>query len=104
MDLEINNNAHNNNVSNNFSNELKEYVKQTEITYSIDRFEGEYAVCENKKTGEFINIPKNILPDNCKEGSILKFINGNYILDIEETKKEQENIKKLVDNLFKKNK
>lgn len=101
MILEINDNNEKNN-SESFSSELNNYIEKTKTTFSVDRFEGNFAVCENRETGEFINIPISELPENVREGSILKFESGNYILDIESTKKEQEEIKNLVNNLFKK--
>lgn len=76
----------------------------SKIYFSIDRFEDNFAVCENRQTGELINIPISELPENAKEGSILTLENGKYILDIESTKKEQKEIKNLVDNLFKRKK
>lgn len=76
----------------------------SKIYFSIDRFEDNFAVCENRQTGELINIPISELPENAKEGSILALENGKYILDIESTKKEQKEIKNLVDNLFKRKK
>lgn len=76
----------------------------SKIYFSIDRFEDNFAVCENRQTGELINIPISELPENTKEGSILALENGKYILDIESTKKEQKEIKNLVDNLFKRKK
>ena len=33
----------------------------------IDRFEGEYAVCE-EESGGFTKIPKVFLPGGCREG------------------------------------
>ena len=101
MILEINDNNEKNN-SESFSSELNNYIEKTKTTFSVDRFEGNFAVCENRETGEFIDIPISELPENIKQGSIIKLENGNYILDIESTKKEQEEIKNLVDNLFKK--
>ncbi len=100
MNLEIENSK--NFISSNLSNDLKKHLEKTNATFSIDRFEGNYAVCENMKTGEFVNISKDLLPEGCSEGSILKFENGKYIFDIFQTKQEQDNIKNLVDNLFKK--
>lgn len=75
---------------------------ESNLRYSIDRFEGEFAVCENLETGEMINIRIDLLPDGIKEGSIIKFDNENYILDAETTKEKQEKIKNIVNNLFKK--
>lgn len=73
-----------------------------DITYSIDRFEGDYAVCENKQTCEFVNIPKSKLPKNAIRGSIIIYSNGVYTLDDTLTLKEQSEIKNIVNNLFKK--
>lgn len=103
MILDINSNDKKNN-SDDFSLELNNYIEKTKSTFSIDRFEENFAICENRETGELINIPLSQLPKNVKEGSILKFENGNYVLDIEATKKEQQEIKNLVDNLFKRKK
>ena len=103
MILEIDNNDKKNN-SEDFHSELNNYIEKTETTFSVDRFEGNFAVCENRITGDFINIPISELPENVTEGSIIKFEKGNYILDIESTKKEQEEIKNLVNNLFKRKK
>lgn len=104
MILEINDNDKKNNNLEDFSSGLNNYIKKTETTFSIDRFEENFAVCENKQTGEMINIPKSDLPSNISEGDIIKFENGKYILDIEATNKEKQEIKNLVDNLFKRKK
>lgn len=103
MILEINDDDKKSN-SENFHTELNNYIEKTKTTFSVDRFEGDFAVCENRETGEFVNISLSELPENIKEGSIIKFENGNYILDIEATQKEQQEIKNLVDNLFKRKK
>ena len=68
--------------------------------YTIDRFEENIAVIENRKTGKIKNIEKNKIPENCKEGDILKCINGKYFLDIEETKKVEKDIAEKYDNLW----
>ena len=34
------------------------------LKISIDRFENKFAVCENKETGEILNIPICELPEN----------------------------------------
>lgn len=102
MDLEISNLEKNIN-NDSFSKELNNHINKSNSTYSVDRFEGEFAICENIQTGEMVNIKKSLLPENVKEGSIIKYENGNYILDINATKEKQENIKNMVNNLFKKN-
>ena len=101
MDLNIENNKKN--LSNNsFSNELKNQVEKT-IFFSIDRFEGDFAICENKTTGEMVNIKKSLLPESSKEGDIVKFENGVYIIDKTTTQNAQNEIKNIVNNLFNKN-
>ena len=40
--------------------------------WSIDRFEGEYALCENTVTEERCRIPKAQLPPGAREGSLLR--------------------------------
>lgn len=101
MNLEINNNLNKKSSKSSFSEELENYINKTNTLFSIDRFEGNFAICENKQTQEIVNIQKNLLPINATEGDIIRFVNGKYILDIEQTKKEREDIKNLVDNLFK---
>ena len=59
----------------------------------IDRFEGEYAVVEITK-GKMVNMPKVLVPDD-KEGDTIKII-----VDKEATKKRQEHVKDLVNDLF----
>lgn len=98
MDLNIENNKQNSNSS--FSNVLKNSIEKP-ILFSIDRFEGSFAVCENIKTGKMINIEKNLISENCKEGDIIKFENNVYIKDEIATKNAQEEIKSIVNNLFK---
>lgn len=101
MNLEINNNFNNKSSKNTFSEELENYIDKTNTSFSIDRFEGDFAICEDRKTQKMVNIKKSLLPIDATEGDIIKFENGKYILDIDQTKKEKEEIKNLVDNLFK---
>jgi len=47
------------------------------VKYTIDRFEGGFAVCEDENT-EFANIAKKLLPKNFKEGTYFEIDeNGN---------------------------
>lgn len=101
MDLEISNIKKNKDNSS-FSNNLENYIRSNNLKLSVDRFEGDIAICENLQTGEMIDVEKSLLPLNTKEGSILKYENGNYVLDFETTTQKQENIKNMVNNLFKK--
>lgn len=60
----------------------------------IDRFEGEIAVIE-LENGEMVDIPKKILPDKAKEGSII-----NITCDEIETQLSREAAKKKMNSIF----
>lgn len=68
--------------------------------FSIDRLEEEIAVLENRKTGKIIEIERNKLPENSKEGDILKKINGKYSLDAEKTVEESNRIRDKMNDLW----
>ena len=68
-------------------------------TLVIDRFEGGFAVCESS-SGEMITIPKTKLPENAKEGSVLKETFKGFAIDLDEEQRRKERIKKLEDSLF----
>lgn len=72
------------------------------MKYSIDRFEGDFAVCENLKDDKMLNIHKSHLPEGCREGDILKYENGTYIIDYAETQNAKNAISTLANKLFKK--
>lgn len=86
----------------NISQEEIELAQKLEAIeeFSIDRFEGEIAVLENRKTGSITNIERNKLPENIKEGDILKKINGKYSLDAEKTVEESNRIKNKMKDLW----
>lgn len=79
---------------------LEEFKKDEQQILVIDRFEGDLAVCENRETKQMINIEKSDLPDDIKEGDIVKKINNNYELDFEKTKEIEERINEKVKDLF----
>lgn len=68
--------------------------------YIVDRFEGLYAICENEEK-EFINILRELLPTETKEGDFL-YVNedGEYFVDYEATEERQKRIRSKLDNLF----
>lgn len=68
--------------------------------YIIDRFEGETAVCETVDE-ETIAIDRANLPDNVREGTVIRHENGVYIADEQETKSRQERIKSLLKRIMK---
>lgn len=69
--------------------------------FSIDRFEENMAILENRKNGKIINVPKDKLPKECTEGDIIKCINGKYFIDEEETLKIKEEIQNKFKDLWK---
>ena len=71
-----------------------------EIIYVIDRFEGNYAVCENRETGEMKNINIYELPEDIGEGEVLRFKNNEYIKDIDLKEEIEERIKNKANSLF----
>ena len=67
----------------------------------IDRFEGDFAVCE-KEDRKMMNIKRDRLPPDAKEGDAL-IIEGDIItIDITETIKRKNIINKLFSGLFEK--
>jgi hypothetical protein len=67
---------------------------------TIDRFEGNYAVCEQEDKTT-INIPKYKLPLECKEGDTLyQDSEGMYRKDIETTKSREKRIYDKINRLF----
>ncbi len=71
-------------------------------TFTIDRFENEFAILENRETGKFFNISIFKLPNNLKEGDILSFSNGQFFLNDDKTTHVQEDIQSKFDKLKKK--
>lgn len=65
---------------------------------TIDRFEGKFAVCE-KENREMIDIERDKLPKEAKEGDIL-IIKGDVItVDRQQTKQRKEEIQDLFNRL-----
>ena len=71
-----------------------------EETIVVDRIEGDIAVCENRANGVIINIQISKLPENIREGSILKYYDGKYRLDFDEQKNIEDRIKDKMDSLW----
>ncbi len=89
-----------NNFLENFINELKNYLnKNSNPMYTLDRFEGDFAVLENRNTKQMTDIPISNIPSKAKEGDILKFSNGSYVVDYEETRAVSDKIREKMDNL-----
>ncbi|KNF09964.1 protein of unknown function DUF3006 [Gottschalkia purinilytica] len=65
----------------------------------IDRFEGDLAIVE-LENDKMININIKKLPSEAKEGSVIIIEDEIITIDKEETKKREEHIKKLLDDIF----
>lgn len=68
--------------------------------FSIDRIEEKIVVLENRENKEKIEMEKDKLPNNLKEGDILKCINGKYSLEEKKTQNETERIKNKMNDLW----
>ncbi len=67
------------------------------FTFIIDRFEEDWAVLEYDDETYKYNVPRALLPDNAKEGDVLRI---SLEIDQEEAEKRKEAIRKLEDELF----
>jgi hypothetical protein len=66
----------------------------------IDRFEGEYAVCE-EEDGRFRKIPKVLLPPGSREGDCLApGRDGGWQTDRAATRERRERIRKKLEALY----
>lgn len=71
-----------------FMKEISERMKQMEEELVIDRFEGNIAICENRKTGEIKEVARENIEKGMQEGSVIKQENGKYV----QAKQKQEEI------------
>lgn len=66
---------------------------------TIDRFEGNYAVCE-KADRTVINIPKNKIPPDAKEGDILILDGDSLKIDNTDTARRKQSIDQIMKDLW----
>ncbi len=66
----------------------------------IDRFEGDYALCEYTDTRETIDIKKSLLPQEAKEGSTITLENDVYSLDIQDTEARRKAMAEKLKRIF----
>jgi len=66
----------------------------------IDRFEGDYVVCE-KEDGAMIDIEKDKICKDAKEGDILLVTENEITIDERATRNRKEEIEKLTKDLWK---
>ena len=75
-------------------------LEKMEQELTIDRFEGNIAVCEDRKTGKMIEVDISLLPENCAEGTVLKYQNGRYEIDNKKQEEISSRIQNKMDNLW----
>ena len=78
-----------------FQRELTNKLEEMESRFTIDRFEGDIAVLENRDTGEMLNVSKKDLPQD------LKLKKDKYEIDLDEQKIVADRIKNKMKNLWK---
>jgi len=78
-----------------------EKLKQMEEEFVIDRFEGDIAICEDRKTGEKKEIRKELLEEGLIEGSIIKKENGKYVQSKEKQEEIEERIERKMKQIWK---
>ena len=107
LEINNNNNLENNNLNEKlkaqirgFISEISNKINQKDEILVIDRFEGDFAVCENRNTGKIKNIKCNQLPQNAKEGSVLVYKNNKFELDIEKEQQISKTIEKKMNDLW----
>ena len=66
----------------------------------IDRFEGDFAVCEVAGEKRMINLEKAKLPAEAKEGDVLDICDTGISVDTGETDKRSKHIKSLLNSLW----
>ncbi len=93
----------------NFTKDLNNFLENNNLPFkdgdcfTVDRFENDFVVLEDRKSRKLFNIAINQLPSNIKEGDILSYKNGQFLLDNNKTNKLQNDIQSRFNNL-KKNK
>ncbi len=65
----------------------------------IDRFEGEFALCEHSD-GTMVRLERGKLPQGAHEGAVLRWQDGGWILDAGAEQQRRRQIETLMDALF----
>jgi len=68
--------------------------------YTIERFEENIVVLENRENQKMINVGRDKIPEGAKEGDIVRVINGKILKDEKKTEEVSERIKNKMDDLW----
>lgn len=108
--LEKHSKHYTNSTVDNFINNLKERIDSLEkikkippnIFFSLDRYEGNFYVCENIFTGKILNIFKEKVDKKAKIGDILVFNKTFLEVDYTKTNDRINYINEITKDIFKK--
>ena len=67
----------------------------------IDRFEGDFALCQFLADGEMRRYARSALPSNAKEGDVLRIDGNSFAIDRQRTKKRRTEMQEKMDRLWK---
>ncbi|WP_164174055.1 DUF3006 domain-containing protein [Ruminococcus flavefaciens] len=67
----------------------------------IDRFEGEYAVLETDSGMK--NVPRDMLPEEAREGDVVELKNGAYTINKKAAEKRRRELREKLKKLQKEN-
>lgn len=81
--------------------EVKERLEKMEEELIIDRFEEDIAICEDRKTGKIIEIPRKNIEENVKEGDVIKKVEGIYEKNIEKQTEIEKRIEEKMNKIWK---
>lgn len=84
-----------------FISEVTERLTNMEEELVIDKFEENIVICEDRKTGKIIEIPRKDIQENVKEGDIIKKIEGIYKKDIEKQEEIEKRIEEKMNKIWK---
>ena len=89
-------------MSDEFKDIINNIKSKSSNNYIIDRFEKNFAICEDLKTGEVVNIKLKNISNIAKEGDLLKRApnTDKFIIDITSTKSRKQLIENKVKNLW----
>ena len=68
--------------------------------FTVEKIEGYIVTLEDRNNNVFLEINKDILPSNIKEGDILDLVDNKYIINEESTKRVKEDIRNKFNSLM----
>ncbi len=66
----------------------------------VDRIENNLAVCEIRDFKQIIHIDVSRLPENIKDGTVLKFENGKFSIDFEMQEEIEKRIEQKMESVW----